>query len=201
MTVRNIPVRDVDLKGGFMPVMQEPDVRSSRRPPQVLKNQDIQHVSKVSLKQLEDQYICVQEETTLLKQHVHILEQKLHRFSTKLSKLRNGHSGLAGERNVDTKDTIAELKDCVATLESQKEVLQRKLSLARQQILALGRQTHQSPRMGRGVQGEGEVTQTAQTVPALCALSSMNDYKGQTERLARGHCRRTRGLCSENWGS
>ncbi|KAB5533058.1 hypothetical protein PHYPO_G00127270 [Pangasianodon hypophthalmus] len=144
---------------------------------------DLQCVSKLTWKQLEDQYLCLQEEITLLKQHVQILEWKLHRFSTKLSKLRNGHSGLAGGQNVEAKDTIEELKDRVATLESQKEVLQRKLIMARQQILALGRHTHQSPRMGRGVQPEGEVTQTSQTVPAHYALSSMDDYKGQTERF------------------
>lgn len=65
-----------------------------------------------------------------------------------MSRVRNRHSVLAGERNVDAKDTIVELKDHVATLEGQKVVLQRKLNMARQQILALGRQAHQSPCMG-----------------------------------------------------
>lgn len=65
-----------------------------------------------------------------------------------MSKLRNGHSGLAVGQNIDAKDTIEKLKDHVATLESQKEVLQRKLRMTRQKILALGKQVHQSPCMG-----------------------------------------------------
>ncbi|XP_058232075.1 protein fantom [Hemibagrus wyckioides] len=166
-----------------MPIMQEQDVRSSKRPLKVLKIKDLQHVSNLSQKQLEDQHLCLKEESTLLKQHVQILEQKLYRFSTKLSKLRNVHSGLSWGQNIDAHDTIEELKDRVVTLESQKEVLQRKLSKARQQILALGRQAHQSPHMGQGLQQEGEVTQTTQTVPAHYALSSMDDYKGQSNGL------------------
>lgn len=70
------------------------------------------------------------------------------RISTKFSKLRNKYSGLAGGPNVEANYTIEELKNCVTTLEGQKELLQRKLSITRQQILALGKQAHQSPRMG-----------------------------------------------------
>ncbi|KAF5901145.1 protein fantom-like [Clarias magur] len=97
-----------------------------------------------------------------------------------LLELRNRNPGLAEGQNGE--DTIEELKDRVALLVGQKEVLQRKLGMARQQILTLSRQAHQNPCMRWGVQ-EGEVTQTAQTVPAHFALSFMNDYKGLTERL------------------
>lgn len=37
--------------------------------------------------------------------------------------------------------------------------------------------------LGQGVQQEREVTQMAQTVPAHYMLSSLDDYKGQNERL------------------
>ncbi|XP_060717635.1 protein fantom [Tachysurus vachellii] len=182
MTVRTIEASDKELKGLSMPVMQEEYVRSSRRTLKVRKSKDLQYVSNVSQKQLEDQYLCLKEESALLKQHVHMIEQKLYRFSTKLSNLRNKHSGLSGRENIGNKDSIEELKDHVVTLESQKEVLERKLNMARKQIPALCQQAHQSPQMGQGVQ-EGEATQTTQTVPAHYSLSSMDDYKRQTKRL------------------
>ncbi|XP_046689859.1 protein fantom isoform X2 [Silurus meridionalis] len=147
MAAIDIPVRDVGLKGASMPVIQGQDVWSSKILPKVLK-------SHVSWKQLEDQYLCLQKETTLLKQHVHIIEQNLQRFFSKLSKMRNGNSCFAWGQHFDAHDPIGKLKNRVPTLEI--------------------------PRIRRGVQREGEVTQTTQTAPVL---SFTDDYKDQNERL------------------
>lgn len=71
------------------------------------------------------------------------------RMSTRLTRFRQARPGGSGVRERDKEDTIQELEACVAMLESQKGVLQNKLSLAKQHILDLGgRTTH---RFSKGV--------------------------------------------------
>lgn len=63
------------------------------------------------------------------------------RMSTRLMRLRQACPGSSGVKERDMEDTIQELEACVAMLESQKGVLQNKLSLAKQHIMDLGGRT------------------------------------------------------------
>ena len=69
-------------------------------------------------------------------------------MSTRLLHLRESRGGAETLRERDTEATIQDLETRVATLESQKGVLQSKLSLARQNLLDLGGRNHY--RQGRG---------------------------------------------------
>ncbi|XP_066530567.1 protein fantom [Hoplias malabaricus] len=180
-TAGDLPVRDVGLRS-HMSVMQEQDVRSWKRT-QVLKMKDRQHLFKVPREQLEDQYFRLQEENTLLKQHTRVQEQKLRRLSTKVLRLRYGHSCSARQRETDTEDTIQELENRVATLESQKEALQNKLCVAQQQILGLTGRSHHQSWTARAVDGDGGVRQAGQTAPAQHAHNSLEHTRGEIERL------------------
>ncbi|KTF92404.1 hypothetical protein cypCar_00019604 [Cyprinus carpio] len=157
------------------------DTRNWRRPPQVLKIKDRQRLFRIPREQLEDQCLHLQEENTLLKQHSRTQEQKLRRLSTKLLRLKQGPSS-AG-RDGELEDTIQELEARVATLESQRRALQSKLSLAKQHILDLGIRTHNRPRTGRGVDGDGGVRRAAQTAPARYGISSLEDTRGEIDRF------------------
>lgn len=64
-------------------------------------------------------------------------------------RLRQARPGCSGVKDRDMEDTIQELEACVAMLESQKGVLQNKLSLAKQHILDLGGRT--TYRFNKGV--------------------------------------------------
>ncbi|XP_050953570.1 protein fantom [Labeo rohita] len=182
-TAGDLPVRDVGLRSGLITVLTDTDqdTRNWRRPPQVLKIKDRQRLFRIPREQLEDQCLRLQEENTLLKQHSRTQEQKLRRLSTKLLRLRQGPPS-AG-RDGELEDTIQELEARVATLESQKGALQSKLSLAKQHILDLGVRTHNRPRTGRGVDGDGGVRRAAQTAPARCGISSLDDTRGDIDRF------------------
>ncbi|XP_056105817.1 protein fantom [Rhinichthys klamathensis goyatoka] len=182
-TAGDLPVRDVGLRAGLITVLTDTDqdTRSWRRPPQVLKIKDRQRLFRVPREHLEDQCFRLQEENTLLKQHSRTQDQKLRRLSTKLLRLKHGHSS-AG-RDGELEDTIQELEARVATLESQKGTLQSKLNLAKQHILDLGIRTHNRPRTGRGVDGDGGVRRAAQTAPARCGISSLDDTRGEIDRF------------------
>ncbi|XP_056594692.1 protein fantom [Triplophysa dalaica] len=181
-TVGDLPVRDVGWRG-LIPVPQDidHDAKNWRRPPQVLKIRDRQRLFKVPCEQLEDQYLRLKEENTLLKQHSRTQEQKLRRLSTKLLRLKQGPEAVA--RDGELEDTIQELEARVVTLESQKGTLQSKLNLAKQHILDLGVRTHNRPRTGESVDGDAGVRQAAQTAPARCGFSSMDEARGEIDRL------------------
>ncbi|KAK7123988.1 hypothetical protein R3I93_022179 [Phoxinus phoxinus] len=182
-TAGDLPVRDVGLRAGLITVLTDTDqdTRSWRRPPQVLKIKDRQRLFRVPREQLEDQCLRLQEENALLKQHSRTQDQKLRRLSTKLLRLKHGPSS-AG-RDGELEDTIQELEARVASLESQKGTLQSKLHLAKQHILDLGIRTHNRPRTGRGVDGDGGVRRAAQTAPARCGISSLDDTRGEIDRF------------------
>ncbi|XP_073669286.1 protein fantom-like [Paramisgurnus dabryanus] len=181
-TASDLPVRDVGLRG-LIPVLPdtECDLKSWRRPPQVLKIKDRQRLLKVPREQLEDQCLRLQEENTLLKQHSRTQEQKLRRLLTKLLRLKHG-SATTG-RDGELEDTIQELESRIVTLESQKGVLQSKLNLAKQNILDLGIRAHNRPRTGRAVDGDRGVRRAAQTAPARCSLSSVDETRGEIDRF------------------
>ncbi|XP_067234656.1 protein fantom isoform X2 [Chanodichthys erythropterus] len=182
-TAGDLPVRDVGLRAGLITVLTDTDqdTRSWRRPPHVLKIKDRQRLFRIPREQLEDQCLRLLEENTLLKQHSHTQDQKLRRLSTKLLRLKHGPSS-AG-RDGELEDTIEELEARVATLESQKGALQSKLHLAKQHILDLSVRTHNRPRTGRGVDGDGGVRRAAQTAPARCGISSLDDTRVEIDRF------------------
>ncbi|MEQ2199908.1 hypothetical protein XENOCAPTIV_016550 [Xenoophorus captivus] len=62
-------------------------------------------------------------------------------MSTRLMRLRHSNTGSGPVKERDMEDAIQELEARVGMLESQKEVLQNKLSLAKQHILDLGTRT------------------------------------------------------------
>lgn len=70
-------------------------------------------------------------------------------MSTKLMHLRQANPGSSGVKERDMEDTVQELEARVAKLESQKEALQNKLSLAKQHIMDLGGRTLY--KIGKGV--------------------------------------------------
>ncbi|KAA0704990.1 X-linked retinitis pigmentosa GTPase regulator-interacting protein 1 [Triplophysa tibetana] len=154
-TAGDLPVRDLEWRG-LIPVPQ-----------------DRQRLFKVPREQLEDQCLRLKEENTLLKQHSRTQEQKLRRLSTKLLRLKQGPEAVS--RDGELEDTIQELEARVATLESQKGMLQSKLNLAKQHILDLGVRSHNRPRTG--------VMRAAQTAPARCGFSSMDEARGEIDRF------------------
>ncbi|KPP61066.1 protein fantom-like, partial [Scleropages formosus] len=146
---------------------------------------DRRHTFHIPREQLEDQCFRLQEENTLLKQHSRAQELKMRRMSTKLMRLQRGRPGTAGARERELDETIQELEARVATLESQKGMLQSKLNLARQHIMDLGGRSHYRPK-GRGPGGGGEVRRAAQTAPPRCELSYQEDTHGEIERPSSG---------------
>lgn len=62
-------------------------------------------------------------------------------MSTRLIRLRQARPGSSAVKERDMEETIQELEARVAMLESQKAVLQNKLSLAKQHIMDIGGRT------------------------------------------------------------
>uniref|UniRef100_A0A3B3U5F2 Uncharacterized protein n=1 Tax=Poecilia latipinna TaxID=48699 RepID=A0A3B3U5F2_9TELE len=125
-TAGDLPVRDVGLmRGGLMPTVPA----------------DPQRLFRFPRDHLEDLCLRLQEENSVLRQHTRTQEERLRRMSTKLMRLRQARPGSGPVKERDMEDTIQELEARVAVLESQKEVLQNKLGIAKQHILDLGART------------------------------------------------------------
>ncbi|KAJ8332243.1 hypothetical protein SKAU_G00427880 [Synaphobranchus kaupii] len=111
---------------------------------------------------------------------------KPQKMSTKLLRLREGRAGSSGLRGVtELEETVQELEGRVSTLESQKGVLQNKLSLARQHILDLGGRAttlHYRAR-GRGQDGDSGVRRAAQTAPPQYGFGPLQNTREEIERL------------------
>ncbi|KAF0039115.1 hypothetical protein F2P81_009599 [Scophthalmus maximus] len=131
---------------------------------------------------LEDLCLRLQEENSLLRQHTRTQEQRLRRVSTRLMRLRQARPGSAGVKERDMEDTIQELEAHVAMLESQKGVLQNKLSLAKQHIMDLGGRTPYKFSKGKSMEVEGAVRRAAQTAPARYG-PMMEENRAEMERL------------------
>uniref|UniRef100_A0A3P9JEP8 RPGR interacting protein 1 n=1 Tax=Oryzias latipes TaxID=8090 RepID=A0A3P9JEP8_ORYLA len=122
-TAGDLPVRDVGLtRGGLM----------------AAQTADPQRLFRFPREHLEDLCLRLQEENSVLKQHTRTQEQRLRRMSTRLTRLRQASPGSGGGKDRDMEDTIQELEARVVMLESQKGVLQNKLSLAKQHIMDMG---------------------------------------------------------------
>ncbi|XP_035481633.2 protein fantom isoform X2 [Scophthalmus maximus] len=184
-TAGDLPVRDVGLmRGGLMPTV--PDTLRDVKPwkkHHVMKTKDPQRLFRFPREHLEDLCLRLQEENSLLRQHTRTQEQRLRRVSTRLMRLRQARPGSAGVKERDMEDTIQELEAHVAMLESQKGVLQNKLSLAKQHIMDLGGRTPYKFSKGKSMEVEGAVRRAAQTAPARYG-PMMEDNRAEMERLS-----------------
>ncbi|XP_029944146.1 protein fantom [Salarias fasciatus] len=187
-TAGDLPVRDVGLmRGGLMPTMPDTlrDVKSWKRHHVIRSKADPQRLFRFPREHLEDLCLRLQEENSVLKQHTRTQEQRLRRMSTRLSRLRQARPGSGGLKDRDMEATIQELEARVATLESQKGVLQNKLSLAKQHIVDLGARTPYKLSKGKNVEGEGGIRRTTQTAPPRYG-PTLEDTRGEMDRFRCG---------------
>uniref|UniRef100_A0A3Q3EQF4 RPGR interacting protein 1 n=1 Tax=Labrus bergylta TaxID=56723 RepID=A0A3Q3EQF4_9LABR len=146
-TAGDLPVRDV----GLMRRVLIPTVQPQR-------------LFRFPREHLEDLCLRLQEENSVLRQHTCTQEQRLRRMSARLMRLQQARPGSSGVKERDKEDTIQELEAHVAMLESQKGVLQNKLSMARQHIMDLrGRTPYKFSKKNREM--DGEVRRAPQTAP------------------------------------
>ncbi|XP_034020941.1 protein fantom [Thalassophryne amazonica] len=183
-TAGDLPVRDVgQMRGGLMPTV--PDTLHDTKPwkkNQVMKIKDPQRIFRFPRGHLEDHCLRLQEENSMLRQHARVQEQKLRRMCTRLMRLRQASPGSGGAKDREMEDTIEELEAHVSKLESQKEMLQNKLSLAKQHIVDLGGRTHCKICKGKSMEGEGGVRRAPQTAPPQCS-STLEDTRTEMEKL------------------
>ncbi|MED6263494.1 hypothetical protein CHARACLAT_005165 [Characodon lateralis] len=183
-TAGDLPVRDVGLmRGGLMPAF--PDTLRDVRPwkkHHVTKMKDPQRLFRFPREHLEDLCLRLQEENSVLRQHTRTQEQRLRRMSTRLMRLRHSNAGSGPVKERDMEDAIQELEARVGMLESQKEVLQNKLSLAKQHILDLGTRTPYRYNKGKNLEGEAGVRRAARTAPARYGLT-LEETRAEMERL------------------
>ncbi|XP_047242933.1 protein fantom isoform X3 [Girardinichthys multiradiatus] len=183
-TAGDLPVRDVGLmRGGLMPTF--PDTLRDVRPwkkHHVTKMKDPQRLFRFPREHLEDLCLRLQEENSVLRQHTRTQEQRLRRMSTRLMRLRQSNAGSGPVKERDMEDAIQELEARVGMLESQKEVLQNKLSLAKQHILDLGTRTPYRYNKGKNLEGEAGVRRAARTAPARYGLT-LEETRAEMERF------------------
>ncbi|KAL4640646.1 protein fantom-like [Arapaima gigas] len=183
-TAGDLPVRDMGSRGAMTLPLQVTDstrdVKSCRKP-QVLRIKGRCHTFCIPGEQLEDQCFRLQEENILLKQHTRAQELKIHRMSTKLLRLQKGRPGTGGTQERELDETIQGLETRVAILESQKGLLQSKLSLARHHIMDLGRSHYRPRASGKGA----EVRKAARTAPPRCDLGCQDPH-GEMHRPSSG---------------
>ncbi|XP_041840734.1 protein fantom isoform X2 [Melanotaenia boesemani] len=185
-TAGDLPVRDVGLmRGGLMPTVPDNlrDVKSWKKHHVLKTKPDPQRLFRFPREHLEDLCLRLQEENSVLRQHTRTQEHRMRRMSTRLMRLRQPRPGSGGLKDRDMEDTIQELEARVAMLESQKVVLQNKLSLAKQHILDLGARTPYKYSKGKNLEGEGGVRRAAQTAPPRCGFT-LEDTRTEMERLS-----------------
>ncbi|XP_019951035.2 protein fantom isoform X3 [Paralichthys olivaceus] len=183
-TAGDLPVRDVGpMRGGLMPTVPDTlrDVKLWKKH-HVMKTKDPQRLFRFPREHLEDLCLRLQEENTVLRQHTRTQEQRLRRMSTRLMRLRQARPGSTGVKERDMEDTIQELEAHVAMLESQKGLLQNKLSLAKQHIMDLGGRAPYKFSKGKSMEVEGAVRRAAQTAPPRYG-PMMDDNRAEVERF------------------
>ncbi|XP_026209179.1 protein fantom [Anabas testudineus] len=184
-TAGDLPVRDVGLfRGGLMATVPDTlrDVKPWKRHHVIKSKADPQHLFRFPREHLEDLCLRLQEENSTLKQHTRTQEQRLRRMSTRLLRLRQAPPGSGGVKERDMEDTIQELEARVATLESQKGVLQNKLSLAKQHIMDLGGRMPFKYSKGKTMEVEAGVRRAAQTAPPRYG-PTLEDTRAEMERF------------------
>ncbi|XP_034712435.1 protein fantom isoform X2 [Etheostoma cragini] len=183
-TAGDLPVRDVGpMRGGLMPTVPDTlrDVKSWRKH-HVMKTKNPQRLFRFPREHLEDLCLRLQEENSMLGQHTRIQEQRLGRMSARLIRLRQARPGSSAVKERDMEDTIQELEARVAMLESQKAVLQNKLSLAKQHIMDIGGRTPYKFSKGKSMEVEGGVRRAAQTAPPRYG-PTLEDTRAEMERF------------------
>ncbi|XP_068164427.1 protein fantom [Antennarius striatus] len=183
-TAGDLPVRDVEpMRGGLVPTVTD-TVRGVKpwKKHHFMKTKDPQRLFRFPREHLEDLCLKLQEENSVLRQHTHTQEQRLRRMSTRLMRLSQTHPGSSGVKERDMEDTIQELETHVAKLEGQKEMLQNKLSLAKQHILDLGGRTAYKTNKFKSVEVEGGVRRSAQTAPPRFG-PMLDDTRAEMGRL------------------
>ncbi|XP_014867573.1 PREDICTED: protein fantom-like isoform X1 [Poecilia mexicana] len=184
-TAGDLPVRDVGLmRGGLMPTVPDTlrDVRPWKKHRSAKMKADPQRLFRFPRDHLEDLCLRLQEENSVLRQHTRTQEERLRRMSTKLMRLRQARPGSGPVKERDMEDTIQELEARVAVLESQKEVLQNKLGIAKQHILDLGARTPYRYSKGKNLDGEAGVRRAARTAPARYGLT-LEETRAEMERF------------------
>nr|XP_057923870.1 protein fantom isoform X2 [Doryrhamphus excisus] len=173
-TAGDLPVRDVGLmRGGLMPTVPDGprDVKPWKKH-HIMMTKDPQRLFRFPREQLEDLCLHLQEENVALRTHSRAQEQKMRRMSTRLMHHRQARPGSASGKERDTEDTLQELETRVATLESQKVILQNKLSQAKQHILDLG----------KSAEVDVGVRRAAQTAPPRYCPTTQ-DTRGDMEKF------------------
>ncbi|XP_078132763.1 X-linked retinitis pigmentosa GTPase regulator-interacting protein 1 [Sander vitreus] len=171
------------MRGGLMPTVPDTlrDVKSWRKH-HVMKTKDPQRLFRFPREHLEDLCLRLQEENSVLRQHTRTQEQRLRRMSTRLIRLRQARPGSSAVKERDMEETIQELEARVAMLESQKAVLQNKLSLAKQHIMDIGGRTPYKFSKGKSMEVEGGVRRAAQTAPPRYG-PMLEDTRAEMERF------------------
>ncbi|XP_014194536.1 protein fantom isoform X3 [Haplochromis burtoni] len=185
-TAGDLPVRDVGLmRGGLMPTVPDTlrDVKSWKKHHVMRTKADPQRLFRFPREHLEDLCLRLQEENSVLKQHTRTQDQRLRSMSARLMRLRQTSPGSSGVKERDMEDTIQELEARVAMLESQKGVLQNKLSLAKQHIMDLGARTPYKFSKGKNLDGDGGMRRAAQTAPPRYG-PTLEDTRAEMERLS-----------------
>ncbi|XP_077963476.1 protein fantom isoform X2 [Gasterosteus aculeatus] len=186
-TAGDLPVRDVGLmRSGLMPTVPDTlrDVKSWKKH-HTMKTKDPQRLFRFPREHLEDMCLTLQEENSVLRQHTRTQETRLRRMSTRLMRLRQLRPGSSGVKEREVEDTIQELEARVAMLESQKGLLQNKLSLAKQHIMDLRGRTPYKYSKGKCLEVEGGVRRAAQTAPPRYG-ATLQDTRPEMERLSSG---------------
>ncbi|XP_047456442.1 protein fantom isoform X2 [Mugil cephalus] len=184
-TAGDLPVRDVGLmRGGLMPTVPDNlrDVKPLKKHHVMKTKADPQRLFRFPREHLEDLCLRLQEENSVLRQHTRIQGQRLRRMSTRLMRLRQARPGSSGVKDRDMEDTIQELEARVAMLESQKRVLQNKLSLAKQHIMDLGARTPYKYSKSKNLEVEGGIRRAAQTAPPRYG-PTVEDTRAEMERF------------------
>ncbi|KAM4565093.1 protein fantom [Fundulus diaphanus] len=187
-TAGDLPVRDVGLmRGGLMPTFPDTlrDAKPWKKHHAAKTKADPQRLFRFPREHLEDLCLRLQEENSVLRQHTRTQEQRLRRMSTRLMRLRQARPGSGPVKERDMEDAIQELEARVAMLESQKEVLQGKLSIAKQHILDLGGRKPYRYHKGKNPEGEAAVRRTARTAPARSGLT-LEETRAEMERFRSG---------------
>ncbi|XP_024864266.1 protein fantom isoform X3 [Kryptolebias marmoratus] len=184
-TAGDLPVRDVGLmRAGLMPAAPDTlrEGKALKKHRAMKTKADPQRLFRFPREHLEDLCLRLQEENSVLRHHTRTQDQRLRRMSTRLMRLRQTRPGSSAVKERDMEDTVQELEARVAMLESQKEVLQNKLSLAKQHIVDLGARSPYKYSKGKNVEGEAGVRRAAQTAPPRYGVTS-EDTRAEMERF------------------
>ncbi|KAM6300560.1 protein fantom [Aegotheles albertisi] len=136
-TVGDLPVRDVGLTLAGIGGLQESTTQNVKAR---------QAISRISREELEDRFLRLRDDNTLLKQHANKQEEKIKRMATKLIRLANdkkkseqvGGGPKRLGQVVELEEMIEHLQERVRELEKHNESLRSKLVSTKQQLQIQG---------------------------------------------------------------